>query len=107
MMIFATTASQLQRLVVFFFFYVALLCASLQRVNGFTLSTNKPPRSHSPLTTKPRRSTQLYNIFDAVGGILSGPKLEKEDKLPYHPPFCSELSVCNDGVRTFAIKERP
>ncbi|KAK1734210.1 hypothetical protein QTG54_015213 [Skeletonema marinoi] len=57
---------------------------------------------------RPRRSnTKLYNIFDAVGDILSGPKLEAEDALPYHPPFCDELSICDDGVRTFALKERP
>ena len=54
-----------------------------------------------------RGNTQLYNIFDAVGDLISGPKLEVEDKLPYNPPFCDELSVCQDGVRTFAIKERP
>ena len=54
-----------------------------------------------------RSNTKLYNIFDAVGDLISGPKLEVEDKLPYNPPFCDELSVCEDGVRTFAIKERP
>jgi len=42
-----------------------------------------------------------------VGDILSGPKLEAENALPYHPPFCDELSICDDGVRTFAVKERP
>ena len=83
------------------------LNASIQLTNAFSLSTNRP-LSSTGLRTSPRRSnTQLYNIFDAVGDILSGPKLEAEDALPYHPPFCDELSICNDGVRTFAIKERP
>lgn len=41
-----------------------------------------------------------------MGEMLAGPKLEPETNLPYDPPFCSELS-CSDGLRTFAIKERP
>ena len=72
-------------------------CASIQSTNAFTTST----------TNSRRVNTELNNIFDAVGDILSGPKLEAEDALPYHPPFCDELSICDDGVRTFAIKERP
>merc|ERR1719203_1039261 len=51
-------------------------------------------------------STKLYNLLDAMGEMLAGPKLEPETNLPYDPPFCSELS-CSDGLRTFAIKERP
>ncbi len=75
----------------------ALYCsASIQSTNAFT-----------PTTNSRRLNTELNNIFDAVGDILSGPKLEAEDALPYHPPFCDELSICDDGVRTFAIKERP
>ena len=52
-----------------------------------------------------RRSTKLYNFLDAVGDMLSGPKLEAETNLPYDPPF-SDVSI-SDHVRTFAIKERP
>ncbi len=52
------------------------------------------------------RPTRLNNLLDAVGDLIGGPKLEAETNLPYDPPFCSELS-CSDGVRTFAIKERP
>jgi len=52
------------------------------------------------------RSTKLYNLLDAVGDMLSGPKLEAETNLPYDPPFSDELSI-SDNVRTFAIKERP
>ena len=60
-------------------------------------------------STSPRsisRSTKLYNLLDAVGDMLSGPKLEAETNLPYDPPFSDELSI-SDNVRTFAIKERP
>ena len=60
-------------------------------------------------STRPRsisRSTKLYNFLDAVGDMLSGPKLEAETNLPYDPPFSDELSI-SDNVRTFAIKERP
>lgn len=60
-------------------------------------------------STSPRsisRGTKLYNFLDAVGDILSGPKLEAETNLPYDPPFSDELSI-SDNVRTFAIKERP
>ena len=51
-------------------------------------------------------STELYNLLDAVGDMLSGPKLEAESNLPFDPPFCNDIS-CSNGVRTFAIKERP
>ena len=47
--------------------------------------------------------TQLFNF---LGDLLGGPKLESERNLPYDPPFCSELS-CSSETRTFAIKERP
>lgn len=62
----------------------------------------------SRLAAAPRAAnTRLYNLLDAMGEMMGvGTKLEPETKLPYDPPFCSELSVCGD-VRTFAIKERP
>jgi hypothetical protein len=50
--------------------------------------------------------TELYNLLDAVGDMLSGPKLEAETNLPFDPPFCNDIS-CSNGVRTFAVKERP
>ena len=51
-------------------------------------------------------STELYNLLDAVGDMLSGPKLEAESNLPFDPPFCNDVS-CSGNIRTFAIKERP
>ena len=69
---------------------------NLPSINGQYIQ----PRSSS--TT----STELYNLLDAVGDMLSGPKLEAEKNLPFDPPFCNDIS-CSNGVRTFAIKERP
>lgn len=89
-MIFSADAMLLHRLIVIFF---AISCSV---GDAFSLST-KPPSAAR------RSKTRLFNIFD----ILSGPKLEAENNLPYKPPFCDELSVSNNGVRTFAIKERP
>ena len=75
-------------------------------IPGPYCKTRLPPslpttNGHAGTTT-----TTLYNLFDTVGDLLSGPKLEPETNLPYDPPFSSELSI-SDGVRTFAIKERP
>ena len=50
--------------------------------------------------------TELFNLLDAMGDMLSGPKLEAETNLPFDPPFCTDLS-CFENVRTFAVKERP
>ena len=58
------------------------------------------------ISRKSRVPTRLYNLFDAVGEMLRGPRLEPETKLPYSPPFSEELSIAGH-VRTFAIKERP
>mmetsp|Transcript_34350 Transcript_34350/g.77358 ORF Transcript_34350/g.77358 Transcript_34350/m.77358 type:complete len:259 (-) Transcript_34350:84-860(-) len=55
-----------------------------------------PVPSNSP-------GTRLFNF---LGDLLSGPKLESERNLPYDPPLCSALS-CSSETRTFAIKERP
>lgn len=38
--------------------------------------------------------------------MLSGGSLEPQSSLPYGQPFCTGTS-CDDGVRTFAIRERP
>ena len=63
-------------------------------------------QNHGAIDGHRSRSTELYNLLDAVGDLLGGPKLEPETNLPYDPPFSSELSISGD-VRTFAIKERP
>jgi len=46
------------------------------------------------------------NFLDDLGNMLSGGKLEAVGSLPYGKPFCDGTS-CGDGVRTFAIRERP
>lgn len=81
----------------------ALACASQNAVSAFA------PRRFAPRPSRrsPRAETHpLRGFFDAVGDLLSGPKLETEAKLPYDPPLSSELSIA-DRARTFAIKERP
>ena len=94
---------------------LVLLYSTYYGVSAFSPrhpSNNNNVRSIAPIhirSPRPRsisRSTKLYNLLDAVGDMLSGPKLEAETNLPYDPPFSDELSI-SDNVRTFAIKERP
>jgi len=70
---------------------------TLPSINGRYINS----RSSSTAT-----GTELFNLLDAVGDMLSGPKLEAEKNLPFDPPFCNDIS-CSNGVRTFAVKERP
>ena len=98
-------------------FEFAMALALLYYISGVSAFSPRHPSNNNvryitPIhirSTRPRsisRSTKLYNFLDAVGDMLSGPKLEAETNLPYDPPFSDELSI-SDNVRTFAIKERP
>ena len=53
-----------------------------------------------------RNAGLRMNLLDDIGNMLSGGKLEAVESLPYGQPFCEGTS-CGDGVRTFAIRERP
>ena len=53
-----------------------------------------------PPVSPPGTATRLFNF---LGDLLSGPKLESERNLPYDHPLCSELS-CSSDTRTFASK---
>ncbi|KAL7461367.1 hypothetical protein ACHAXS_001786 [Conticribra weissflogii] len=85
----------------------AVLSSSSSPSWSFHFSTYQ--RRAAAITGPPARTsdTRLYNLLDAMGEMLRGPKLDREENLPYHPPFCEESSICEDRVRTFAIKERP
>ena len=76
--------------------------ASTQQTKTLPSINGRHIHSRSSCST----STELYNLLDAVGDMLSGPKLEAETNLPFDPPFCNDIS-CSNGVRTFAVKERP
>mmetsp|Transcript_27179 Transcript_27179/g.57179 ORF Transcript_27179/g.57179 Transcript_27179/m.57179 type:complete len:309 (+) Transcript_27179:113-1039(+) len=73
----------------------------------FHLSTKQRRAAAVSESLSNKSHTRLYNLLDAMGEMLRGPKLDREENLPYHPPFCEESSICEDKVRTFAIKERP
>ena len=74
------------------FFGFILLAAGLWSSSAFV-----------PPVSPPGTATRLFNF---LGDLLSGPKLESERNLPYDPPLCSELS-CSPETKTFAIKEKP
>lgn len=78
---------------------------------GPGISAFLPPRCvgrviHSRLLQPCSSSAQQMNLFDDLGNMLSGGKLEPQSSLPYDKPFCADTS-CADELRTFAVRERP
>ncbi|KAL7541440.1 hypothetical protein ACHAXR_011643 [Thalassiosira sp. AJA248-18] len=86
--------------------FVFGLALSLGTTSAFAPPRPSAPRHRCSSSYKGSSNTNLFNLLDAVGDLIGGPKLEPETNLPYDPPFSPELSV-SDSVRTFAIKERP
>lgn len=63
-----------------------------------------PQGAPTPTTT----TTRLYNLLDDIGdmmGMGSSTTMVAQSSLPYHAPFCNDLS-CASEVRTFAVQER-
>lgn len=84
-----------------------ICCYNSISVSAFAPQPLTLMHQHSASSSTTSSNTKLHNLLDAVGDLLTGGTLEPEDNLPFTPPFCNDLSICSNNVRTFAIKERP
>mmetsp|Transcript_23558 Transcript_23558/g.51086 ORF Transcript_23558/g.51086 Transcript_23558/m.51086 type:complete len:286 (-) Transcript_23558:982-1839(-) len=91
--------------------FLLLIGAAMASSFSFTssllaTSTSLLPPRIAPSPSHASSSSLRMNLLDDLGNMLSGGALEAQSSLPYGKPFCTDTS-CGDGVRTFAVRERP